>query len=76
MPASRASIGDLKWTGLPSSRDLAFVRNDRAGDRLDQRRLAGAVVADHGQDLARIEIEIGIVEGGDAAVALDEAAAR
>ena len=39
--------------------------------RLD---LAGAVVADHGEDLAGIEIEIGMVQGRDAAIALDQAA--
>ena len=54
--------------------DLAFVGNDGAANRLDQRRFAGAVVADHGQDFARIEVEIRIVEGGDAAIALDQAA--
>ena len=37
-------------------------------------RLAGAVVADDGQNFAGIEIEIGMIEGGDAAIALDQAA--
>jgi hypothetical protein len=45
-----------------------------ARDRLDHRGLAGAVVADHGKDFAGIEIEIGLVERGDAAIALDETA--
>src|SRR5690606_31330955 len=52
--------------------DLAFVRRDGAGDRLDHRGFSGPVVADNGKNLARIEIEVGVVEGGDAAVALDE----
>jgi hypothetical protein len=54
--------------------DLAFVGRDGAADRLDQRRLAGAVVADDGEDFAGIEVEIGVIERGDAAVALDQPA--
>ena len=65
----------MKLTDLAVEPDLALVGHDRAGDRLDQRRLAGAVVADDGEDLARIEVEVGMVERGDAAVALDQAAA-
>ena len=74
MPALRASIGELEVHRLAIEPDLALVGDDGAGDRLDQRRLAGAVVADDGQDFARTEIEIGMVEGDDAAVALDQAA--
>ena len=44
------------------------------GQRLDQRRLAGAVVADHGEDLAGQQLEVGAVQRGDVAVALDQAA--
>jgi hypothetical protein len=54
--------------------DLAFIRGDRARYRLDQRGLAGAVIADDGEDFAGIEVEIGVVERGDAAIALDETA--
>ncbi len=54
--------------------DFALVGIDGAGDRLDQRGFSGTVVADHGEDFAGIEIEIGIVERGDAAIALDETA--
>ena len=61
---------------LAAEADLAGVRDHGAAERLDQRRLAGAVVADHGEDLAGIEIEVGVVERGDAAVALDELARR
>ena len=51
--------------------DLARIGNDGAAEGLDQRRLAGAVVADDREDLAGIKIEVGVVERGDAAVALD-----
>ena len=74
MPASRAAIGDVKCTTLAAKPNLAGVGNDRAAEGLDQRRLAGAVVADDREDLARIKVEVGVVERGDPAVALDEAA--
>ena len=35
---------------------------------------SGAVVADHAENLARHQVEIGMIEGGDAAVALHEPA--
>ena len=53
---------------------LAGIGDDRAGEHLDQRRLAGAVVADDAEDLVRPEVEIGMVERHDAAVVLDQAA--
>ncbi len=43
-------------------------------EHLDQGRLAGAVVADDAEDLVRHEVEIGVVERDDAAIALDEVA--
>ena len=49
----RASIGELEMHRLAVQQDLAGVGDDRAGQRLDQRRLAGAVVADDAEDLAR-----------------------
>ena len=48
----------------------AVVR--RSPQRLDQRGLSGAVVADDREDLAGIEIEVGMIHRGDAAVALDQ----
>jgi hypothetical protein len=54
--------------------DLSVVHLQRAGERLDQRRLAGAVVTDHGDDFVRVQLEVGSVECDDVAVALDEPA--
>ncbi len=53
--------------------DLALVDLDGAGERLDQRGLAGAVVADDGEDLAGMKVEIAMVERRDPAIPLDEA---
>src|SRR5271165_24029 len=74
---ARLARGDRRgeMDDLAAEADLAGVRDHRPADRLDERRLAGAVVADHGDDLAGIEIEVGMVERGDAPVALDELAA-
>src|SRR4029079_18411942 len=54
----------------------ALVRDRGAREHLDQARLAGAVVPDHGEDLAGIEVEVGAVDGGHVAVALVQAARR
>ncbi|MCY1302655.1 hypothetical protein D9M70_523250 [compost metagenome] len=62
----------MDWLAL--EHDLTLIGRDGARYRLDHRGLAGTVVADHGEDLAGIEVEVGIVEGGHATVALDEAA--
>src|SRR6516225_9361847 len=50
-----------KMHGLAGEPDLARVRDDRATESLDQRRFASAIVADHGEDLVGIEIEVGMV---------------
>ena len=53
--------------GLPSSSSLAAVGVVDAGDDLDQRRLAGAVVADDGMHLTAAQLEARIGEGDDLA---------
>ena len=56
--------------------DLAGVEPVHAADALDQRRLAGAVVAEHRKDLAVVDIEIDRVECQHGAEALRRAAHR
>ena len=73
MPAVRASCGDVNLTTSPLRRISPWSGMTAPGQRLDERRLARAVVADDGEDLARHQVEIGVVHGGDAALALDEA---
>ena len=74
MPCRRASSGRVEVHGFAVEQNFALVRDQRAGQDLDQRGLAGAVVADHGQDLAGQQLEIGAVQGRDVAEALDQAA--
>src|SRR5439155_19924542 len=57
---------------LAVEEDLPAVRLDCARQRLDQRGLAGPVVADDRRYLARVELEIGSVQRDDVAIALDE----
>ena len=59
---------------LPGQPDLAFVGLDHAGDDLDQRRLAGAVLAQDGMDRARPAGEVDLLQRAHAAVALGDAA--
>src|SRR5262249_37695069 len=54
--------------------ELAGIGHERAGEALDERRLAGAVVADDRQDLARVKVEVDAVEPDDAAERLHHAA--
>ena len=58
---------------LAVDRDRARVRGLDPGDRLDQRRLAGAVVADQGDDLAGVDLEVDVDERLDTAEALADA---
>src|SRR5690606_34978698 len=54
--------------------DLARVRDEGAAQGLDQAGLAGAVVADDREDLARVEFEVAARDRGDRPVPLDETA--
>jgi hypothetical protein len=58
MPARRASSGLLELDRLAVEHDLAFVGHRGARQRLDERRLARAVVADHREDLADAQFEV------------------
>ena len=76
MPASRASCGVRKCTSLAVQEDLAGVGDQGPGQGLDQGRLAGAVVADDRQHLAREQVEVDAVEADDLAEGLDQPARR
>ncbi len=57
-------------TSLPGDDDRAAVGLVHAGDRLDQRRLAGTVLAEEGVDGAGPKNEVGSLQRRDPAVAL------
>ena len=52
--------------------DLTGIGDQCAGERLDERGFARAVVADYGEDLARTQVEVGAIERRHVAVTLHE----
>ena len=63
-----------KADDLPGQPDVAFVGLDHAGDDLDQRRLAGAVLAQDRMNRSLPAGEVDVLQGAHAAVALRDAA--
>ena len=54
--------GSVEPDGRPSNRASPASGGCAPGDRLDQGRLAGAVVADEADDLARVQLEVDVLE--------------
>ncbi len=59
---------------IAEHRDTAGVRSGQTKQHPHQRRLAGAIGAEQGQQLPRTEIEVKIAKGHDRAVALRQVA--
>ena len=74
MPRSSASRGESNVTGSPSMQDVAGARPVHAGEDLDERRLAGAVVAEHARHLAGLDRRRDAFQGDDVAVVLAQVA--
>jgi len=72
------AVDGVGWTGevhhLPVEQDLALVRACEPVEDVHQRRLARAVLAEEGVDLARAHIEVDVVVGDDAGIPLGDAA--
>ena len=74
-PAALAADGVAKLTSARRPKRMrAGIGLHHAGDDLDQRRLAGPVLAQHRMDLAALAGEIDAFEGAHAAIALGNAA--
>ena len=73
MPARAASDGFGEGDGPAGEAHLAGVGPQHARDDLDQRRLAGAVLAEHGVDGAAAAGEVDAFEGADALEVLRDA---
>ena len=76
MPSRRAKFGLGMRIGAPLPADLAGIGMQHAIDDLDQRALAGTVLAEQGMDLAGQDLEIDAVVGEAAREALDDALER
>ena len=72
MPAALASAGDLRQELLALEQHAAGGRLEAAGDDLDQRRLAGAVVAEQRHDLALADREADALQRFDGAEVLGD----
>ena len=73
MPRARASPGEPIWTGRPSSRISPPSPRKRAGHDLDQRRLAGAVLAHQRMNFAGLDPKIDVVQRAHAGKGLRHA---
>ena len=74
MPRSFACRGDRQAHRLALEIDLALIELEAARQRLDERRLAGTVVADQPDDLAGTDVEVGAVQRADVAEAARDGA--
>ena len=70
MPSSCASAGLCDLDELAVELDGPGIRGVHAGEHLDERRLARAVVADEGDDLALVDPEVDVGERLDRAEVL------
>ena len=70
MPSALASRVESDLTGCAGDADLALVGGIDAGEHLDQRRLAGAVVAEQPEHLAGGEVDVDLLDGVHAAEGL------
>ena len=68
-----AAGGRAMAVGLAVEQHLARIECMDAGQQLDQGRLAGAVLAEQGQDRAGADVEVDAVDGERAAEALGDA---
>ena len=74
MPRSIAACGRRQRDRLALPQDLALVGLVAGREHLDQRRLAGAVLAEQAVHLAGADVELDAAQGEDAGEALDDAA--
>ena len=74
IPRAMASDGEAMLDGLAVEQDLALVRGEQPVQDVHERALAGAVLAEQGVDLARLDGQVDAVVGDDAGEALGDAA--
>ena len=74
MPAALDSAVEREVDVLAVEQELARVAAVHAGDDLDQRRLAGAVLADQGVDRAGLDAQAAGAQGDDGAERLGDVA--
>ena len=73
IPRSMASDGLVDRDGLAVEQDLALVRLGEPVEDVHQGRLAGPVLAEQRVDLARRDVQVDVVVGDHARIALRDA---
>ena len=73
MPRRMAACGSARRTGSPCQVIVPGVGLVRSGEDLDQRRLAGAVLAEQAVHLTGADVEVDAVQRPDAGEGLDDA---
>ena len=66
-PALRDLVRLESLDALAGEHDVSVGRLVDAGDQVEERRLPGAVRADHADDLALVDVEVEIVDDREAA---------
>src|SRR6202011_1528881 len=66
-PAPRDLVGIEPHDALAGEEDVAAGRLVQSGDEVEQRRLAGAVRADHAHDLALVDVQVELGQDVEAA---------
>ena len=74
IPRAIASAGPAIRTSCAVEQDRALVGSGEPVEDVHERRLAGPVLAEQGVDLARPHVEVDVVVGDDARVALRDPA--
>ena len=74
IPRAMASDGPAIVTSLAVEQDLAVIGLGQPVEDVHERGLAGAVLAEQGVDLAGPDLEVDVVVGDDARIALGDAA--
>ena len=72
-PTRRRASMSPPFTAWPNSRAVAFGRRQQPGQHLHRRRLAAAVGAEESEDLAALDPELDMVDGGEGAELLGQA---
>ncbi|MNN74103.1 hypothetical protein D3C81_1902670 [compost metagenome] len=63
---------EAHWLSI--QHDFAFIGANSTGQCLDERRFTRAVIANDGKDFSRIKIKIGMIEGCNTSVTLNQTA--
>jgi hypothetical protein len=65
-------VGRVQANRLPAQHHRPVVRSERAGDDIDERALAGAILTKEDVDFSGLQVEVDVAQGLDAGKALGD----